>query len=442
MAKSKNIFVIDTCVLLHDPDCIFKFQEHDIYIPLACIDDLDEIKTRKDHAAWAAREVFRHLNKYEIGKLTAGIVVTADGGKLFVYNPDSSSERSLITRVNSDNAIIDAAIKLKSNFPRRRVVIVTKDTGLGIRAVSWGCVAENYKSDLLNDRTLYEGYRTVELEDVDDWNKLLKRNPLDPNSLSCKSQLKELNPNEFIDFKYGKFSVFGWWRHNRIEFLAEEKRDFCGIKAKNTEQKFALEALGETSIPLVSLSGPAGSGKTLCAIAAGLDAIANQTYDRMIVMKPMIAVGGKDIGFLPGSKLEKVIEWLGPIKDNITQLTSKSGYGGLDMEDLINEGKIEVEAMAFIQGRSIPRSFIILDEAENVSPKEVRMVIERCGKDSKVVLLGDMSQIENPYLDKHSCGLAHAINGSKTFDIAASVNMHKVERSELAAVASQIFRVK
>ena len=220
-----------------------------------------------------------------------------------------------------------------------------------------------------------------------------------------------------------------------------------GITAKNLEQRFALEALAKDDIPLVCLSGPAGSGKTLCAIAVGLEKVNMGQYDRIIVMKPMVAVGGKDIGFLPGSKLEKVSAWLGPIKDNIIQLTGFKGYdngkfGGNSFEEMVEDGIIEVEAMAFIQGRSIPNSFIILDEAENVSPKEARMVIERCGKNSKVVFLGDMSQIENPYLDKHSCGLAHAINGGKTHEVAASICMNKVERSVLSAAASSIFKVR
>jgi PhoH-like ATPase len=211
------------------------------------------------------------------------------------------------------------------------------------------------------------------------------------------------------------------------------------------EQKFAFEALANNDIPLVCLSGPAGSGKSLSAIAVGLEKINLGEYDRLVVMKPMIPVGGKDIGFLPGSKIEKVSAWLGPIKDNIIQLAGFKGsdkFGGCSFEDMVEEGLIEVEAMAFIQGRSIPNSFIILDEAENVSPKEARMVVERCGKNSKVVLLGDLSQIENPYLDKNSCGLSHAINGGKPHEVAASVTLTKVERSVLSAAASKIFKVR
>jgi PhoH-like ATPase len=449
MAKSKNIYIIDTCVLLHDPECIFKFKEHDIYIPLACIDDLDELKIKKETVGWGAREVFRILDQYDIQQMTNGTVVNEQGGKLFLYNteaPLTRGERPIISRINSDNAIIDAAINLKNKFPKRNTIIVSKDTGLRVRATSWGCLAENYKHDLLDETTLYQGYRIVNIDDNNDWEYLVKKSECKIDKLKCKADLSDLSPNEFICFRYGSASVLGWNRHNQIEFFDDKKKNdsYMGITNKNMEQRFAIAALADKNIPLVCLSGPAGSGKSLLSIAVGLEQVYMGEYDRIIVMKPMLPVGGKDIGFLPGDKFEKVSAWLGPFKDNIIQL---SGFDNNkkptnNFEEMVNDGLIEVEAMAFIQGRSIPNSFIILDEAENISPKEARMVVERCGKNSKVVLLGDLSQIENPYLDKHSCGLSHAINGAKNHDVAASVAMTKVERSPLSAAASNIFKVR
>lgn len=453
MAKSKNIYVLDTCVLLHDPNCIYKFEEHDLYIPLACIDDLDEIKTRKDGTGWAAREVFRNLDVYDIQQITKGVSVNTSGGKLFIYNteaPLQKHEKPSIIRVNSDNAIIDAAMSLKASNPKRKVVIVSKDTGLRVRAISWGCEAENYRNDLLDSETIYDGYRTVDVSTQKDWDFLHTIKSCKSEDLDCVDLVKDMNPNEFVAFKFGNQSVLGWKKHGDIVLFDDKakKESFMGITAKNMEQKFALAALSDDSIPLVCLSGPAGSGKSLLTLAVALEKINLGQYDRLIVMKPLIPVGGKDIGYLPGSKLEKVSAWLGPIKDNLIQLTNFSGYskdakfGGICFEDMVEDGIIEAEAMTFIQGRSIPNSFIMLDEAENVSPKEARMVIERCGKNSKVVLLGDLSQIENPFLDKYSSGLSHAVNGGKDYDIAASVAMNKVERSALASVASGIFKVK
>lgn len=265
MAKLKHIFVIDTCVLLHDPECIYRFHEHDIYIPLACIDDLDEIKTKRDTAGWAAREVFRNLDQYDIQAMTKGVVINERGGKLFVYNneaPLMRNEKPAITRVNSDNAIIDSAITLKAANAKRKVVIVSKDTGLRVRAISWGCIAENYKNDLLNEQNQYQGYRTVEISDMEDWNYLSKRKDCDITKLVCKDQLVDLNPNEFICFRFGNQSVLCWNYHNEIVFLEDKKKEsYMGITAKNLEQRFALEALAKDDIPLVCLSGPAGSGK-------------------------------------------------------------------------------------------------------------------------------------------------------------------------------------
>lgn len=448
MAKTKNMFVIDTCVLLHDPECLFKFEEHDIYIPLAVIDDLDEMKIKKDHVGWGAREVFRILDQFDIQQMTKGVQINDKGGKLFIYNNEAPllrNEKPAIIRVNSDNAIIDSALALKSANPKRKVTIVSKDTGLRVRAISWGCQAENYKHDQLGEQDLYQGFRTVLVETIADWDYLMAKKDCVIEKLSCKDQLANLNPNEFICFKFGDFSVLAWYKNGKIEYFSDKdkKKEYMGISSKNMEQRFAMEALADDSIPLVCLSGPAGSGKTLCSIAVGIEKVQMGEYDKIVIMKPMIAVGGKDIGFLPGDKFEKISAWLGPIKDNIIQLTS-GGYNDKrsanTFEDMVENDIIEVEAMAFIQGRSIPSAFIILDEAENVSPKEARMVIERCGKGSKVVLLGDLSQIENPYLDRFSCGLAHAINGAKDFPVAASMALTKVERSHLAAAAGGIFK--
>lgn len=450
MARTKNIYVIDTCVLLHDPECIFKFEEHDIYIPLACIDDLDEQKIKRDNIGWAAREVFRILDQFDIQQLTKGVVVNDLGGKMFIYNneaPLMRNEKPNIQRVNSDNAIIDAASSLRAAYPKKKIIIVSKDTGLRVRANSWGCVAENYKSDLLSDSDLFKGYRIVQIDSNDDWEVLLRKKSCDFSKLQCAKQLEKVHPNEFLCFRFGNQSILAWNHYSGLVFLDDKlkKDSYMGITAKNMEQKFAIEALADDSIPLVCLSGPAGSGKSLLSVAVALEKVYMGQYDKMIIMKPMVAVGGKDIGYLPGDKLEKISVWLGPFKDNIVQLTGFGGYNkqpGTSFEELIDNNTIEVEALTFIQGRSITNSVIIVDESQNISPREARMVVERSAKNSKVILLGDLSQIENPYLDKHSCGLAHAINGGKAYDVAASVMLTKVERSILSGAASGIFKTK
>jgi PhoH-like ATPase len=446
---AKHIYIIDTCVLLHDPLALYKFGENDIYIPLAVIDDLDDIKTRKESVGWSARQVFRNLENFTLLDLLKGVKINDLGGRLFVYNTESpllKNERPNIVKVHSDNAIIECCLALKASNPRKKVAIVTKDTGLRIRAITWGCQAENFKADQLVERE-YTGTRYLPVENADDWNLLWKESEVQLSLLSTelKNKLGVVNPNEFIIFEYGDQKCPTFHKKGVLKVLKEksntkEIRAYSGITGKNLEQKCAIELLNDLAIPLVTLLGKAGTGKSFLAIAVALQLINEGTFDKIVVMKPLIPVGGKDIGALPGDKFEKISAWLGPIRDNIDQILGSKSLSANNMfEEMCRDGIIEVEAMAFIQGRSIPRSIIILDEAENISPREARMVVERCGKDSKVILLGDLSQVENPYLDAKSNGLAHAVAGGIENELVGSITLTKVERSELAAVASEIF---
>ena len=446
---AKHIYIIDTCVLLHDPLALYKFGENDIYVPLAVIDDLDDIKTRKESVGWSARQVFRNLENYTLQDLLKGVKINDLGGRLFVYNTESplqKNERPNIVKVHSDNAIIECCLALKASNPRKKVAIVTKDTGLRIRAITWGCQAENFKADQLQERE-YTGIRYVTVENAADWNLLWKEAEIQISHLSTemKNKLGVVNPNEFVIFEYGDHKCPTYHKRGALNVMKEksnskELKAYSGITGKNLEQKCALELLNDLSIPLVTLLGKAGTGKSFLAIAVALQLINEGTFDKIVVMKPLIPVGGKDIGALPGDKFEKISAWLGPIRDNIDQILGSKSLSANNMfEEMCRDGIIEVEAMAFIQGRSIPRSIIILDEAENISPREARMVVERCGKDSKVILLGDLSQVENPYLDAKSNGLAHAVAGGIENELVGSITLTKVERSELAAVASEIF---
>jgi PhoH-like ATPase len=448
----KHIYIIDTCVLLHDPLAIYKFSENDIYIPLAVIDDLDDIKTRRDTVGWSAREVFRQLENYSLQDLMKGVKVNEKGGKLFVYNteaPPLKNERPNIVKIHSDNAIIEACLAIKAANPKKKVSIVTKDTGLRIRAITWGCEAENYRADLLADAT-FTGIRHVPVDDSKDWSTLWGDTEVPVTSLSeaLQSSIKDAVPNEFIVFESGSQACPAYHKKGVLKILKDKsngteksKPVYMGISPKNLEQRCAIEALADRDVHLVTLCGAAGTGKTMLTLAVALHQVNEGVYDKIIVIKPMIAVGGKDIGFLPGDKFEKINAWLGPIRDNIEQLVGGRTLSGVNpFEEMVNEGMIEVEAMAFIQGRSIPKAVVIVDESQNLTPREARMVVERCGKDSKIVLLGDLSQVENAYLDARSNGLAHAIQGGKSSELAASVTLTKVERSSLAAVASEIFK--
>ena len=445
----KHIYVIDTCVLLHDPHAIYKFEDNDIYIPLAVIDDLDELKTKRESVGWAAREVLRQLNKFSINDLTKGVKVTQKNGKLFIYNtqaPLQKNEAPSISRINSDNALIEAAVSLKAKNQRRKVCLVTKDVGLMVRAASWNVITENYRNDMI-EADIFKGFCIMNIESKSVIDQIYSDDGilLEEASTICGDSLGTVYPNQFVIFKCGDATAVTILKEKVLKncFGKQNKLSFMGISPRNLEQKLSVYLLQDEDIPLVCLSGPAGTGKSITSVAVGLQKIRDGMYDKMVVIKPMLPVGGKEIGFLPGDKFSKIAAWLGPIKDNIEQLmsfdsdNSKSGHN--DLEEMCEKGIMEVEAMTFIQGRSITNAFIILDEAENVSPREARMLVERAGKNSKVVLLGDLSQIENPYLDQYSCGLTHAIQGGKYSELAGSVQLVKVERSALAAAATGIF---
>jgi PhoH-like ATPase len=437
--EQKHIYILDTCVLLHDPKSLFKFQNNDVYIPLAVIDDLDDQKTRKEAVAAAAREVFRQLKPFDF-MTSEGAVVNEQGGRLFIYNHEKKDNEPSVNRVNSDHAVITSCWELQKQFPDRKVSIVTKDTGLKFRAIGNNCNVENYLSDLVND-TMYTGIRYVET------NTVPYEENLDIEFLNkeLRDGLNEISPNEFVVFKSpegsdsNELTKYRHWEGKLIK-INKPKAAFMGITPRNLEQDCAMSLLMDTSVPLVCLSGKAGSGKTILALASAMEQINEGIYDKLIVMKPVIPVGGKDIGALPGDKFEKLAPWLGPISDNFTQLCGNFGMHGVtNFEEAVKDKLIEVEAMAYIQGRSIPRSVILVDEAQNLTPREARMVVERCGEGSKIMMLGDISQIENPYLDKGSCGLAHAMNGARKQSLCGAVLLKTVTRSPLAAIAGDIF---
>lgn len=451
---SKHIYVLDTCVLLHDPQCIHKFGEHDLHIPLACIDDLDDQKTRPELVGWSAREVFRVLEQFDIAELTGkGVVVNDQGGRLFVFNaemPEKGQEPN-ISRVNSDNEIIKAAAHLKGKNARRRVIVVTRDMALRVRVISWGFECEGYNADLFGGEH-YTGIRHVDVDNSADWDALWASISLSPTELSSPLQAKiaDLYPNEFVIFHFGQQACPAHFKNKELHTLKEKsngiekgKKSYMGVTAQNLEQRCALEVLGDDNVPLVTLCGAAGTGKTMLSIAVALDKIMHGMHEKLIVIKPLVPVGGKDIGFLPGDKFEKIAAWMGPMRDNIEQLVTVRKQDGKAsggcFEEMVEDGLIEVEAMAFIQGRSVTNAIIIIDEAQNLSPKEARMAVERCGKNSRIFMLGDMSQVENKSNNRTNNGLAHAVQGGRPFDKVASITLTKVERSDLAAIAGEIF---
>lgn len=405
-----KIFVLDSSVLIHSPEALFNFADNTIILDIAVIDDLDNIKSLREPSGYAARDVFRTLDKYDIKELTnGGVVINESMGILKIYNSEKQQEVPNIVRVNSDNALISTSLAMQRMYPDNSVILVTLDTALMVRAMSYGVKAEKYRAESVNNIN-YTGVAYG----ADD----------------------ELLVNQFriVD---GVVSM-----NNAGEEVNIEVRGNCfGIKPKNPEQICAMFALLEPKIFMVTLAGSAGVGKSLLALATGLKQVDKGIYDKVIYIKPIIPVSGRDLGALPGDKNEKLSQWFGPLKDNLSQLHDGKDFDN-DLNNMIDDGILEMECLAYIQGRSLVKSFIIADEASNISPRECRMIAERCGKDSKLVVMGDVSQIENPYLDERSCGLSYAIHGSADKEQCAIITMKKVERSELANMASEIFGKK
>ena len=431
---SKKTLVIDTNVLLHDPNAIHTFKDCDIVIPLPVLEELDDLKRQTDERGKNARNFMRMLDslkKGEPGVLKVGVPME-NGSTLRIQSSMEyiAKEEFPLPMDRSNNKLLIAFQIAKKN---PNVVFLSKDLVMRVKAEAIGLKSEDYENlKFLYDR-LYKGYRKMEIQ----------KNQID---LFFKDGYLEMEatgfrPNEFcLMTTPEKSSAVG--RYNaekkRLEPLLKVSQDIWGILPLNLEQKCALDLLLRDDIKLVTLVGPAGTGKTLLTIAVALRKVFDEgLYSRILVSRPIVPLG-KDIGYLPGTKDEKLIHWMQPIYDNLEFLCS-SGDGNKETQEYIMEsGKIEMEAVTYIRGRSLPKMFIIVDEAQNLTPHEVKTIISRAGQGTKVVLTGDPTQIDNPYLDKDSNALTFTVGKFADYKIFGHMFLERTERSELAALAAEI----
>ncbi|MDH4163047.1 MAG: PhoH family protein [Nitrospirota bacterium] len=439
----KKVFVLDTNVLLHDPKAIFSFDDNDVVIPIVVIEELDKFKKDVNEIGRNARQVSRILDEYrQKGKLSQGVPLEG-GGSLRVelnhQSPDCLPNELIATK--ADNRILATALNLKSdNMP---VILVTKDTNLRIKADALGLRAEDFESDTIEINELYPG----EIEML-----------VEPGSIEefyGKGELApagdtKLFPNQFVLIKNNAnlsqtaLTRFSQQRHMLVP-ITNTKHGVWGINAKNKQQQFALDLLLNDDIRLVTLVGKAGTGKTLLALAAGLEkTIEQRTFQRLVVSRPVFPLG-KDIGFLPGDIEEKLKPWMQPIRDNLDFLMGAStpavtgrAKGKKDLQSLFDLGMIEVEPLTYIRGRSMPNQYLIVDEAQNLTPHEIKTIITRAGEGTKVVLTGDPYQIDNPYIDSSSNGLSFVVERFKEEAISGHITLMKGERSDLAELAATL----
>jgi len=436
----KKIFVLDTNVLLHDPQAIFAFQDNDVVIPIVVIEELDKFKKGVDEIGRNARMVSRILDEHRLkGKLSQGVQLKGGGCLRVELNHQSPQHLpNELIATKADNRILATALNLKhDDLP---VILVTKDTNLRIKADALGLRAEGYESDTVTIDELYSGERELKVETVaiDEFYTKGEMPPPDPKPY----------PNEFLLLKSSaNSSQTALSRYSRqrnaLVPIASVKHGVWGINARNKQQQFALELLLNDDIRLVTLVGKAGTGKTLLALAAGLEkTIEARAFQRLVVSRPVFPLG-RDIGFLPGDIEEKLKPWMQPIRDNLDFLMGASVVAGRakgkkDLQSLFDLGMIEVEPLTYIRGRSMPNQYLIVDEAQNLTPHEIKTIITRAGEGTKVVLTGDPYQIDNPYIDSSSNGLTYVAERFKDEPIAGHITLVKGERSDLAELAATL----
>jgi PhoH-like ATPase len=435
-------FVLDTNVLLHDPRSIFNFGDNDVVIPIYCIEEIDNFKRDLNELGRNARLVTRYLDSFRSdGPLAQGVPLPA-GGSIRVAFTDRELPSSMANGHLMDNKILAVALDLKEKLKGAPVVFITKDTALRIRADALGLIAQDYDVERVEISDLFNGLREVQVsKDIVD--QMYKPSA----EVELPSSAGQLHPNEYVLLKdetnpshtaMGRFSAA---KGRVVPLLRSGKDGVWGIRPRNMEQSYALDLVLNDELKLVTIVGKAGTGKTLLAIAAGLHKVTEENlYQKLLVSRPIFPLG-RDIGYLPGDVEQKLNPWMQPIFDNVEFLMNlsrsdkKAGRGHHELMDL---GILEIEPLTYIRGRSIPNQFIIVDEAQNLTPHEVKTIITRVGDNTKIILTGDPFQIDNPYVDATNNGLVHVVNRFKSERIAGHISMTKGERSVLAELAANL----
>jgi PhoH-like ATPase len=435
-------YVLDTNVLLHDPNSLLNFQENSVLLPIEVIEEIDHFKREASELGQNARTVSRMLDGLrEKGRLSDGVPLP-NGGHLRILIPPKTRRNGAAKvlnghngHANADNRIIEAALAVRKSAPQVPAILVTKDINLRIKADTLGLQAEDYETDRIQLQDLYSGVfeKAVTAAEIAAFranDELPLEGHFNPNEYCTLSEAG--SPKRSV---LAKVDATG----TKLVPIMDAREGIWGIRPRNREQHFAFDALLDDRVKLVTLMGKAGTGKTLLAMAAGLKrTIVDREFRRLVVARPTISMG-KEIGFLPGSLEEKLNPWMQPIHDALELLSdlnmgNESRRGG----DLMRSGAIVVEALSYIRGRSIANQFMIIDEAQNLTPLEVKTIVTRVGHGTKIVFTGDPYQIDNPYVDSASNGFNYVVSKFREQAIAAHVELQKGERSELAEIAANL----
>lgn len=431
--EGSKIFVIDTNVLIHNPEAISSFRDSEIALPLVVLEELDKLKTYSDQRGKNAREAIRYLDAaFKGGDARSGVRLD-NGSILRVILGGSDFLPAELPLDKNDNRILLQAASLMGEG--RKVFFVSKDINARVKAGVLGLRAVDYEKQKVDAASLYQGIRELEGS----------QSLLDELCAAARPVWRDrLMRNEFVGVaeRDGRGRRFlGRWDADDgvLVPVGEESATVFGISARNDRQRAALDLLLDERIRCVTLVGRAGTGKTLLAVAAGLHLVTGENrYERILVSRPIVPLG-KDIGYLPGEKTAKLSAWMEPIYDNLERLISQTKRPNVkSVEQLLRDRIMEVEAITFIRGRSLPNQFIVIDEAQNLTPHEIKTIVSRAGDNSKVVLTGDPEQIDNMYLDANSNGLSYLVDAFKGERLFGHITLQKTERSELAELAARL----
>jgi PhoH-like ATPase len=429
----REILVLDTSSLVTHPDLIDAAVKCNIYIPIEVLEELDKLKTYRDHVGANARRVNRKLDALrEAGSLTKG-VKTANGSKVYVTTIADISVLPSGVKDTVDNRIISVAFQLKG---KKEAIVISEDIALRVKCDSLGVAASGADRIMIVKEGDFMGYETLEVASdvIDDF---YANGDIDPGDYGLDNSYYS---NEFIILKSGQSSALarvwsdGIWRKMHY---AKTNKSFKvqSIRPRNKEQTLSMELLLDPAVSMVTLTGMAGCGKTLLAIAAGIQELQAGNYDKIVISRPAESTS-KEIGFLPGTKEEKMLPWLQPILDNLKVVLGKHGNGYVQM--MFDKGKIEVESLSYVRGRSFQKTYLIIDEAQNINAKEAKALITRVGVGSKIVLLGDLEQIDSVKLNEYNSGLGLVVDKFKEFEASGHITLVKGERSKLATYAAQV----
>lgn len=443
--SEKKIYVLDTSVILFDHNAILQFQEHDVAIPIPVLEELDEFKKGNDTKNFEAREFIRFLDKKAGNRpLTDWINLNGPTRGKFKVIMDTENPSKDATRIYSgnkmDHKILNCALRQQAETPDRQVILVTKDINLRLKAKALDLPAEDFRTgkitDVHNTNTGKDEIAGVTQKILD---KLYEQKRVPLEELEKESKKFKPENNKFYILKGTRSSALSFYNANSQELEHVEKHSYYGIKPRNAEQTFALHAVMNPEIKLVSLTGVAGTGKTLLALAGSLEQ--RRDFRQIYLARPIVPLSNKDIGYLPGDAEQKINPYMQPLWDNLKFIKnqfSEKDRAFKQIDEMVEQEKILVTPLAYIRGRSLSNVIFIVDEAQNLTPHEVKTIITRAGENSKFIFTGDVHQIDTPYLDEQSNGLSYLVDKLKGNKLYAHVTLEKGERSELANLANEL----